>query len=99
MTPKTVERPADAPGIAPEPGAGEAWREAVGDLPHHGLGDGGDDGDTGEPIEPLYADVPDGLELGLPGQAPFVRGAYKSGYVKRPWLMVQYAGFGTVSET
>jgi methylmalonyl-CoA mutase N-terminal domain/subunit len=80
-----------------------AWRETVGELPPQRLGAGGDHGDTGEEIAPLYtsADVEfDELEdLGLPGQVPFVRGAYPTGYVKRPWLMVQYVGFATVEET
>jgi methylmalonyl-CoA mutase N-terminal domain/subunit len=85
-----------------DPLAYEAWRQSLGELPVHGLGDGGDHGDSGEPIAPLYteADVsPEAAAIGLPGQEPFVRGAYRSGYVKRPWLMVQYAGFATAAET
>lgn len=83
--------------------AAAAWQEAAGELPVHGLGDGGDHGDTGEPIAPLYTsldvDLDEVADIGLPGSPPFVRGAYKTGYVKRPWLMVQYAGFATASET
>lgn len=72
-------------------------------LPEHGLGEGGDHGDTGEPIPPLLTaadvDIDEATDLGVPGQPPFVRGAYKSGYLKRPWLMAQYVGFGTVRGT
>lgn len=87
-------------GVQPE--AARAWREDVGELPHHGLGDGGDHGDTGEPIAPLYTagDVSaEDAAIGIPGEEPFVRGSYRTGYAKRPWLMVQYAGFGTAEET
>jgi methylmalonyl-CoA mutase, N-terminal domain len=81
----------------------EHWRARAGDLPVARLGQGGDHGDTGEPIAPLYTGrdvVVDELnDLGVPGEPPFVRGAYSKGYVARPWLMVQYAGFGTADET
>jgi methylmalonyl-CoA mutase N-terminal domain/subunit len=83
--------------------AAARWRDLVGELPPHRLGAGGDHGDTGEALAPLYTsadvDLDEVDDLGVPGSAPFVRGAYPSGYVKRPWLMVQYAGFATVEET
>lgn len=81
----------------------EEWRAGLRDYEPHGLGDGGDHGDTGEPIAPLYTandiDFDEERDLGVPGQPPFTRGAYRSGYLTRPWLMVQYAGFGTAEET
>jgi methylmalonyl-CoA mutase, N-terminal domain len=79
------------------------WAERVGNLPPARLGSGGDHGDTGQEILPLYTsadvEIDEMRDLGVPGQAPFVRGAYPKGYVTRPWLMVQYAGFATVEET
>lgn len=103
MTPSaapTGEATVPRDGVDPDQLA--AWRDSVGELPEHGLGDGGDHGDTGELLRPLYteADVaPEDAAIGLPGQEPFIRGAYRTGYVKRPWLMVQYAGFATAEET
>jgi methylmalonyl-CoA mutase, N-terminal domain len=83
--------------------ARRAWQERVGELPAASLGYGGDHGDTGEPIGALYTstdvDFDELRDLGMPGQPPFVRGAYPTGYLKRPWLMVQYAGYGTAEET
>src|SRR5271163_2219397 len=80
------------------------WSIAVGnELPRACLGEGGDHGDTGQALEPLYsgANVPiDELaDLGMPGEYPFVRGAYPTGYRKRPWFMTQYSGFGTARST
>jgi methylmalonyl-CoA mutase N-terminal domain/subunit len=80
-----------------------AWRGEVGDLPEARLGEGGDHGDTGEPIEALYTSldvsVDEGADLGVPGHWPYTRGAYATGYRKRPWLFAQYVGFGTAEET
>jgi methylmalonyl-CoA mutase, N-terminal domain len=56
---------------------------------------------SGEPIEPLYTadDLPDPVEIGLPGEYPFTRGVYPSMYRGRLWTMRQFAGFGTAEET
>ncbi|GAB5405602.1 MAG: methylmalonyl-CoA mutase [Aureliella sp.] len=35
----------------------------------------------------------------LPGQPPYVRGAYTSMYTGRPWTVRQYAGFSTAEES
>jgi methylmalonyl-CoA mutase, N-terminal domain len=52
-------------------------------------------------LEPLYGppdgSVPEGL--GVPGEYPFTRGIYPSGYRGRLWTMRQFAGFGTADET
>jgi methylmalonyl-CoA mutase N-terminal domain/subunit len=37
-------------------------------------------------------------DLGLPGQHPFTRGIYPTGYRGRLWTMRQYAGFGSAAE-
>jgi methylmalonyl-CoA mutase N-terminal domain/subunit len=56
---------------------------------------------SGVPIEPLY--TPDNLaapvELGYPGQYPFLRGVHASLYRSRLWTMRQFAGFGTARQT
>src|SRR5688572_19858923 len=53
------------------------------------------------PLEPLYGppdgDVPE--TIGVPGEYPFTRGIYPSGYRGRLWTMRQFAGFGTADET
>jgi methylmalonyl-CoA mutase N-terminal domain/subunit len=56
---------------------------------------------SGEEVKPLYteADLPDGEEIGLPGEYPFTRGVYPSMYRGRLWTMRQFAGFGTAEET
>jgi methylmalonyl-CoA mutase N-terminal domain/subunit len=52
------------------------------------------------PLEPLY-EPEDGADpkLGYPGEFPFTRGIYPSGYRGRLWTMRQFAGFGTADET
>src|ERR671919_14392 len=56
---------------------------------------------SGEPIDPLYTadDLPNPVEIGLPGEFPFTRGVYPSMYRGRLWTMRQFAGFGTAEET
>ena len=52
------------------------------------------------PIEPLYGPE-DGVDpaIGVPGEYPFTRGIYPTGYRGRLWTMRQFAGFGTPSQT
>ncbi|MFC7215680.1 methylmalonyl-CoA mutase [Saliphagus sp. GCM10025334] len=58
----------------------------------------------GQEVDRLYtpADVAD-LEyqedLGFPGEAPYTRGVYSTGYRGRLWTMRQYAGFSTPEDT
>jgi methylmalonyl-CoA mutase N-terminal domain/subunit len=56
---------------------------------------------SGHPIQPLYTeeDLPDGAEIGYPGEPPYTRGVYPSMYRGRLWTMRQFAGFGTSEET
>ena len=52
------------------------------------------------PLDPLYAPddgVPD--EIAYPGEYPFTRGIYPSGYRGRLWTMRQFAGFGSPAQT
>src|SRR5262249_24530257 len=59
---------------------------------------------SGRPIEALYmADDLDRttgeIDLGYPGQYPFVRGVHASMYRGRLWTMRQFAGFGSPRQT
>jgi len=59
---------------------------------------------SGMPIERLYTpmdveDVNYTRDLGFPGEFPFTRGIYSTGYRGRLWTMRQYAGFGTAEES
>jgi len=52
------------------------------------------------PLDPLYA--PSGGvddRIGYPGEYPFTRGIYPSGYRGRLWTMRQFAGFGSPRQT
>jgi methylmalonyl-CoA mutase, N-terminal domain len=52
------------------------------------------------PVEPLYGSD-DGADpsIGVPGEYPFTRGVYPTGYRGRLWTMRQFAGFGTPEQT
>jgi len=58
---------------------------------------------SGEPVERLA--TPENFDcayedkLGFPGEYPFTRGVYPTGYRGRLWTMRQYAGFGTAEES
>src|SRR5918997_6452814 len=51
------------------------------------------------PVDPLYG--PDDVDerIGVPGEYPFTRGIYPSGYRGRLWTMRQFAGFGSPEQT
>ncbi|MFN2389831.1 MAG: methylmalonyl-CoA mutase [Actinomycetota bacterium] len=50
-------------------------------------------------VEPLYG--PDEVDprIGEPGEYPFTRGIYPTGYRGRLWTMRQFAGFGSAAQT
>jgi methylmalonyl-CoA mutase N-terminal domain/subunit len=59
---------------------------------------------SGLEVDPVYG--PDdetadqGMErIGWPGEFPFTRGLYPSGYRGRPWTIRQFAGFGNAQQT
>ncbi|WP_135302348.1 acyl-CoA mutase large subunit family protein [Haloarcula amylovorans] len=59
---------------------------------------------AGHEVDRLYtpADVADldyEADLGFPGEDPYTRGVYPTGYRGRLWTMRQYAGMGTAAET
>jgi methylmalonyl-CoA mutase N-terminal domain/subunit len=57
--------------------------------------------DSGIEVKPLYdeSDLPDPLELGEPGDFPFIRGVHREMYRKQPWTMRQYAGYASAKES
>jgi len=57
---------------------------------------------SGDEVAPVYG-PPDGGEpvaqIGWPGQFPFTRGLYPTGYRGRLWTIRQFAGFGNAEQT
>ncbi|MFD0774801.1 methylmalonyl-CoA mutase [Streptomonospora algeriensis] len=59
---------------------------------------------SGQPVEPVYgppeqAEAPGFERIGWPGEFPFTRGLYATGYRGRPWTIRQFAGFGNARQT
>jgi methylmalonyl-CoA mutase N-terminal domain/subunit len=56
---------------------------------------------SGIEIRPVYrpADRDPARAVDEPGAFPFTRGIHPDGYLRRPWTMRQYAGFGSAAET
>ena len=59
---------------------------------------------SGVEVEPVYgpddgAVVPGFERIGWPGEFPFTRGLYPTGYRGRPWTIRQFAGFGNAEQT
>ncbi|MGB8382883.1 MAG: methylmalonyl-CoA mutase family protein [Dermatophilaceae bacterium] len=61
---------------------------------------------SGMPVEPVYGPGPDAEasdermeRIGWPGEYPFTRGLYATGYRGRPWTIRQFAGFGNAEQT
>lgn len=56
---------------------------------------------SGIPVQRLY--LPEQKDymrdLGFPGEYPYIRGIYATGYRGRLWTMRQYAGYGTAKDT
>ncbi|XAS77769.1 methylmalonyl-CoA mutase family protein [Dermatophilaceae bacterium Sec6.4] len=56
---------------------------------------------SGTPVDPVYGpasgDAPEAI--GWPGEYPFTRGLYATGYRGRPWTIRQFAGFGNAVQT
>jgi methylmalonyl-CoA mutase N-terminal domain/subunit len=57
---------------------------------------------SGIPVDPVYG-PPDDQEppanIGWPGEFPFTRGLYPTGYRGKPWTIRQFSGFGNVEQT
>ena len=59
---------------------------------------------SGVEVEPVYgpddgAVVPGFERIGWPGEYPFTRGLYPTGYRGKPWTIRQFAGFGNARQT
>jgi methylmalonyl-CoA mutase N-terminal domain/subunit len=59
---------------------------------------------SGVPVEPVYGPPADAADprferIGWPGEFPFTRGLYPTGYRGRPWTIRQFAGFGNAFQT
>src|ERR1700761_5742128 len=57
---------------------------------------------SGLAVEPVYGPqegTEPADEIGWPGQFPFTRGLYPTGYRGKPWTIRQFSGFGNVSQT
>jgi methylmalonyl-CoA mutase N-terminal domain/subunit len=57
---------------------------------------------SSEPVDPVYGPtgVDDRIErIGWPGEYPFTRGIYATGYRGKPWTIRQFAGFGNAGQT
>ena len=59
---------------------------------------------SGSAVEPVYGPPPGGDQegferIGWPGEYPFTRGLYDTGYRGRTWTIRQFAGFGSARQT
>jgi methylmalonyl-CoA mutase, N-terminal domain len=54
---------------------------------------------SGIPLDSVYGPSPDGATPPAPGEFPFTRGNFPSGYRGRLWTFRQYSGFGTAEES
>ncbi|HEX8628656.1 MAG TPA: methylmalonyl-CoA mutase family protein [Catenuloplanes sp.] len=59
---------------------------------------------SGTPVDPVYGPPPGaaypGFErIGWPGEYPYTRGLYPTGYRGRTWTIRQFAGFGSARQT
>jgi methylmalonyl-CoA mutase N-terminal domain/subunit len=59
---------------------------------------------SGLEVEPVYgppagAVVPGMERIGWPGEFPFTRGLYVTGYRGKPWTIRQFSGFGSARQT
>jgi methylmalonyl-CoA mutase, N-terminal domain len=54
---------------------------------------------SGLEVDPVYGPRDDVERIGWPGEYPFTRGLYPTGYRGRPWTIRQFAGFGSAAQT
>src|SRR6266496_3024890 len=59
---------------------------------------------SGMPVDPVYGpppgtDVPGFERIGWPGENPYTRGLYPTGYGGRAWTIRQFSGFGNAQQT
>ncbi|HKA67554.1 MAG TPA: methylmalonyl-CoA mutase family protein [Actinomycetes bacterium] len=59
---------------------------------------------SGSEVDPVYgppegSDLPGFERIGWPGEYPYTRGLYPTGYRGRAWTIRQFAGFGNAAQT
>jgi methylmalonyl-CoA mutase N-terminal domain/subunit len=59
---------------------------------------------SGAEVDPVYGPADEGADprmerIGWPGEFPFTRGLYPTGYRGRAWTIRQFAGFGNAQQT
>jgi methylmalonyl-CoA mutase N-terminal domain/subunit len=54
---------------------------------------------SGIPLQPVYGPADRSCDPPVPGEFPFTRGNFSSGYRGRLWTFRQYSGFGTAEES
>lgn len=59
---------------------------------------------SGMEVDPVYGPADEAADerlerIGWPGEFPFTRGLYATGYRGRPWTIRQFAGFGNARQT
>jgi methylmalonyl-CoA mutase N-terminal domain/subunit len=59
---------------------------------------------SGAPVQPVYGpppgvDYPGFERIGWPGEYPYTRGLYPTGYRGRTWTIRQFSGFGNARQT
>src|SRR5579859_3290890 len=59
---------------------------------------------SGLEVEPVYGPLPGAIvpemdRIGWPGEFPFTRGLYATGYRGKPWTIRQFSGFGNAQQT
>src|SRR6202011_5680538 len=54
---------------------------------------------SGIPLQPVYGPEDRSAETPPPGEFPFTRGNFASGYRGKLWTFRQYSGFGTAEES
>src|SRR5947207_55088 len=76
------------------------WRKKYDDAPKR---DADFETISGIPLKPLYTSEDDAgrdpASIGTPGDYPYTRGVYPTGYRGRLWTMRQFAGFGSAGDT
>src|ERR1700736_4739593 len=75
----------------------ERWRAAYDKAPKTARDTTNISGNETEPVygPPPGAVVPGFENIGWPGEYPFTRGLYPTGYRGRPWTIRPFAGFGS----
>ncbi|CCH78804.1 Putative Methylmalonyl-CoA mutase [Nostocoides japonicum T1-X7] len=101
-TPTATDRPDPDPSADRSPGAAR-WRAAYDAAEAAGrVRDADFTTLSGMEVDPVYGPA-DGSEIpesiGWPGEFPYTRGLYATGYRGRPWTIRQFAGFGNAEQT